>query len=137
MEDRKKILLVEDELFIRELYQRVLQQANFIVMTAVDGAEGLTLAQEKPDLILLDIMLPKINGIEVLKKLKEDPSLKDIPVVLITNLGEESIINEAFKIGAQGYIMKMRLTPYEIVNRVKEFLENPKHRMDVTTMGLD
>lgn len=135
--DKKRILLVEDELFIRELYERTLSQAGFIISTAVDGLEALELSKNKPDLILLDIMLPKMHGIDVLKRLKADVNTKNIPVVLITNLGQESIIKEAFSIGAQGYIMKMRLSPYEIVEKVKEFLQNPEQQINIKSLGLE
>ena len=135
--DQHRILLVEDELFIRELYERTLSQSGFIISTAVDGLEALELAKNKPDLILLDIMLPKMHGIDVLKRLKADQNTKDIPVVLITNLGQESVITEAFSIGAQGYIMKMRLSPYEIVDKVKEFLQNPQQKMNIKSLGLE
>ncbi|MBI2021859.1 response regulator [Candidatus Daviesbacteria bacterium] len=126
----KQILLVEDELFIRELYERTLSQSGFTIITAVDGLEALELAKKKPDLILLDIMLPKVHGLDVLKKLKSDNETKNIPVVLITNLGQESIIKEAFNMGAQGYLMKSRVTPYEILEQVKNFLVNPSLKMD-------
>jgi len=117
----KKILLVEDELFVRELYERVLSQAGFKVVTAIDGAAGLNSAQDRPDLILLDIMLPKIDGITVLRKLKQDKTIKGIPVILLTNLGQESVVEEAFKIGAQDYLLKIKLAPYELVETVEGF----------------
>lgn len=132
-----KILLVEDELFVRELYERVLRQAGFEISSAVDGEEGLKLAQERPDLILLDIMLPKMNGINVLKSLKADEKTKSIPVLLLTNLGQESVIKEALRIGAKGYMMKMRLTPYEIVGHVKDFLQNPDHKIGPDQFDFD
>lgn len=119
---QKKILIVEDDLFIRELYERTLTQAGYAVVTAADGQEGLKLAKDAPDLVLLDIMLPKVHGIDVLKKLKEDQTTKNIPIVMITNLGQENIMNEAFKIGAAGYLVKMRFEPQEIANYVQEFL---------------
>ncbi len=134
---KKKILLVEDELFIRELYERALSQAGYDVITAVDGQQALEVAKKDLDLILLDIMLPKIHGIDVLKQLKKSDETKRIPVVMITNLGQESVINDAFKIGAQGYLIKMRLTPYEILNKVEEFLSNPNHKMDPTGIFYD
>lgn len=119
---QKKILIVEDDLFIRELYERTLTQAGYAVVTAADGEEGLKLAKDAPDLVLLDIMLPKVHGIDVLKKLKEDQTTKNLPIVMLTNLGQENIMNEAFKIGAAGYLVKMRFEPQEIVNYVQEFL---------------
>lgn len=124
----KKILIIEDDLFIRELYERTLAQSGFEVVGAADGAEGLTLAKDKkPDLILLDIMLPKVHGIDVLKKLKAESQTKKIPVIILTNLGQENIVNQAFKIGAVSYLIKMHVSPYEIVNHVKNFLSK-KHK---------
>lgn len=136
--DRQKvILLVEDELFVRELYQRVLTQSGYRVITAIDGIEALDKAMQQPDLILLDIMLPKLNGIEVLKKLKSDPNTKSIPIVLLTNLGQESVIVDAFQSGAQGYFMKMRLTPYQIIDKVERFIKDPDLKMDLNSLQLD
>lgn len=119
---RKKILLVEDELFIRELYERVLLQAGFEVISAADGMQGLALAHKKPDLILLDIMMPRLNGIELLKILKADKKTNQIPIIMLTNLGQESILNEALEYGAREYLIKIQLSPYEIVDRAKAFL---------------
>lgn len=132
-----KILLVEDELFVRELYEHVLSQAGFEMITAGDGVECLLKVKENPNLILLDIMMPKLNGIETLKKLKADNNTKDIPIILLTNLGQEDIIKEAIKTGAQGYIMKMRVTPYELVTHVKDFLQNPITKVDPSRLVLD
>ena len=132
-----KVLLVEDEMFVRELYERVLKQEGLDVRTAVDGLSGLEAAAEKPDLILLDIMMPGINGIEVLQRLKQDPNTKNIPIVLLTNLGQESVIKQALDLGASGYLMKVRITPYQIVGYVKEFLQNPNLKMKLDPNSLD
>ena len=99
---KKKVLVVEDEIFIRELYEKVLQGAGYEVTGAQDGQEGLDKVKAGSfDLVLLDIMLPKMTGIDVLKEIKKDPDpkLNKLPVYLLTNLGQESIIKEAFKIG--------------------------------------
>ena len=135
--NKKTLLLVEDEVFIRELYHRRLLSAGYNVLVAMDGLEGLELAKSKPDLVLLDIMLPKLNGIEVLKKLSSASKTKDIPVVLLTNLGQESIIREAFSLGARGYFVKMRVTPNEITDKVKIFLDNPNYTMDISDFDFD
>lgn len=118
----KRILLIEDEFFIRDLYERYLSKNGYEVITAVDGEEGLNKAQnEKVDLILLDIMMPKMTGLEVLKKIKEDGALaKDTPVYLLTNLGQESIIKDAFKMGAEGYLLKAKMLPKQIVEEIKK-----------------
>ncbi|MBI2036555.1 response regulator [Candidatus Microgenomates bacterium] len=139
MDKKKKyrILLVEDDLFIRELYERVLIKENFDVISAIDGEEGLEKAASVPDIILLDIMMPKFNGIEILKKLKAHPPTKNIPIVLLTNLGQESIVREALKNGARGYLMKMRLSPYDLAGKVREFLANPHGQPDYHSLNLD
>ena len=135
--DTKKILLIEDDYFINQLYMRVLKQAGYNIILASDGIEGVKLADNSFDLILLDIMLPKMDGINVLKKLKENPNTKKVPVILLTNLGQASIIKAAFTIGAQGYLMKMGLTPYEVAEKIKPFLMNPSFQMDIKEVDLD
>lgn len=120
----KTVLLIEDDLFIREVYEHHLENAGFGVIGAGDGAEGLKLAMEKhPDIILLDIMLPKIHGIEVLRKLKADVDTKSIPVVMLTNLAQENVVEETIKIGAAGYLIKMRIAPHEIVDYIRDFFQ--------------
>ncbi len=118
------ILLVEDDLFVRDLYVRTLKRAGYNVEAAIDGEEGFNKLHEiHPDLVLLDIMLPKMNGIELLKKAKQDDAVKDIPIFLLTNLGQDTIIQDAFHIGAAGYILKARLLPQEVISYVNEFFE--------------
>ncbi len=122
-DSQKKILIIEDDFFVRDLYSRELTREHFAVEAAADGSEGLAKAGEvKPDLILLDIMLPKISGLEVLKKLKEKEETKNIPVVLITNLGQDTVIREGFSLGAIGYLIKAAYTPTQIIEEVKKFL---------------
>ncbi len=123
MADKKKILIVEDDQDVRELYAEVLRDEGFDVEEAVDGQSGLAKVLEGSyDLLLLDIMLPKFDGLEVLKTIKEKAKVKGIPVVLLTNLGRESIIKEGFSLGADGYLIKSEYTPEEIVGEVKKFL---------------
>lgn len=133
----KKILLIEDEFYIRDLYRMILEKASFEVFLAQDGQEGYNLAQNLPDLILLDIMLPKMNGIILLKKLKEEDLTKNIPVVLLTNLGQEEIIKAAFDSGASGYFLKASFNPNELVKEISIFLENPNFKMDPKTLVFD
>ncbi len=119
-----KVLLVEDDLFIRDLYAEVLQREGYTVLTAEDGEAGLALGKSNLDasLMLLDIMLPKIHGVEVLKRLKADPITKGLPIVMLTNLTEENIIQETLQLGAYGYLIKVRFTLPQIVEKVKEFI---------------
>lgn len=125
MEKRRSILIIEDEQFLIDLYQKVFVQRGFQVVEAMDGSEGLTKAKENPvDLILLDIMLPKMDGISVLKKLKEPTSSTEkTPVYMLTNLGQESVIKEALRIGAEGYILKSKYLPHQVVDEVEKFLD--------------
>ncbi len=121
---KKKILIIEDDFFVRDLYDRELTREGFEIETTVDGPEGLLKAvEDKYDLILLDIMLPKMSGLDVLKTLKEKDETKDIPVVLLTNLGQDSVIREGFSLGAAGYLIKAAYTPSQIIEEVKKFLK--------------
>jgi DNA-binding response OmpR family regulator len=120
---QQKILIIEDDFFVRDLYNRELTREGFAVSSAEDGPTGLLkVVEEKPDLVLLDIMLPKMSGLDVLKTLKEKEETKNIPVVLLTNLGQDSVIREGFTLGAVGYLIKAAYTPTQIVEEVKKFL---------------
>ncbi|MBI2600793.1 response regulator [Candidatus Daviesbacteria bacterium] len=119
----KKLLLIEDEDFIRDLYVRELVKAGFEVKSAPDGNSGLNiLLSEKFDLLLLDIMLPGLNGLQVLKEFKAKNPNSNTIVVLLTNLGQEAVIKEGFELGAQAYLIKGSYTPDQIVNEVKNAL---------------
>jgi len=133
----KKILLIEDDHFINELYMKVLKDKGFEMVLASDGEEGVNLADKSFDLILLDIMLPKLDGISVIRKLKENPDTKKIPIVLLTNLAQKNIINNAFNLGAQGYLLKMHVSLFELADQIKPFLENPSFQMDIKELDLD
>lgn len=120
---QKKILLVEDEDFIRELYTRQLSKAGFSVKSAVDGQSGLdTLKAEAFDLLLLDIMLPGMNGLQLLREFKTQNPTSPMITILLTNLGQEAVIKEGFELGAQAYLIKASYTPDQIVNEVKNAL---------------
>ena len=119
----KKILLVEDEDFIRELYVRQLTKSGFNVKTAVDGQSGLdTLKSETFDLLLLDIMLPGMNGLQLLREFKAQNPNSTMIVILLTNLGQEAVIKEGFELGAQAYLIKASYTPDQVVTEVKNAL---------------
>ncbi len=119
----KKILLVEDEDFIRELYVRQLTKEGFVVKSAADGQTGLAMLKaETFDLLLLDIMLPGINGLQLLREFKTlNPNSKMI-TILLTNLGQEAVIKEGFELGAQAYLIKASYTPDQVVTEVKNAL---------------
>src|SRR3989338_11188191 len=123
----KKILLVEDEDFIRELYVRQLTKAGFLVKSAVDGQSGLNvLKSETFDLLLLDIMLPGMNGLQLLREFKTQNPSSPMITILLTNLGQEAVIKEGFELGAQAYLIKASYTPDQVVNEVKNALQNPQ-----------
>ena len=119
----KKILLVEDEDFIRELYLRQLTRAGFQVKTASDGPSGIeALKNESFDLLLLDIMLPGMNGLQLLREFKTQNPNSPMITILLTNLGQEAVIKEGFELGAQAYLIKASYTPDQVVNEVKSAL---------------
>ncbi len=114
-----KILVVEDDKFLRELIARKLRE-DYEVSEAIDGEEGLKKTrEEKPDLILLDLILPGIDGFEVLTEIKKDPQLSEIPVIILSNLGQTDDIEKGLKLGAIDYLVKAHFTPAEIIEKVK------------------
>ena len=122
----KTVLIVEDEFHIQDIYRMTfLKTGRYTIETASDGQEALVkLRAHVYDLILLDIMLPKVTGIDVLRAMRAPTSpTRDTPIILITNLGQEDIIKEAFKIGADGYLIKAQFTPQDVVNEVDAFFE--------------
>jgi len=124
----KKILFIEDESALQKTFKDILEKEGYEVIKALDGEVGLKLAEEKkPDLILLDLILPKIDGFEVLKGLKENEETKDIPVIIFTNLEGAGDIQKALELGATTYLVKANYSLEEIVTKIKQALgENPK-----------
>lgn len=122
---KKTVLLVEDDTFLLSMYTTKFELENFKVLAAEDGEKGLKMAlKENPDIILLDIMLPKIDGLEVLKKLKADSKTKNIPVILLTNLSQKNEIEQALSLGADDYLIKAHFMPSEVVEKIKKTLSN-------------
>jgi len=120
----KKILIIEDDPFLSEMYAAKFSQSGFQVETASDGKNGLEkIKTSGPDLILLDIVLPKMDGFEVLKKVKENSQLKKIPIILLTNLGQKDEVEKGLALGADEYIIKAHFTPTAVVAKVKEILK--------------
>ena len=120
----KKILIIEDDPFLSEMYAAKFIENNFEIELASDGKLGLTKIEEfRPDLVLLDIVLPKMDGFEVLKKIKEKEELREIPIVLLTNLGQKNEVEKGLALGAQEYIIKAHFTPTAVVTKVKEILD--------------
>lgn len=121
----KYILVVEDETYLRDLYVQILEKEGYIVDKAADGEEAyLKLGKKQYDLILLDIILPNMDGLQVLEKLKNESKEVTGSIVLLTNLSQELVISKAVGLGVRGYIVKSDMTPEQIVQEVKEYLEN-------------
>ena len=119
-----RILLAEDDRFLRKAAEATLRQNGFTVLTAVDGEEALRLARaEAPDLVLLDLIMPKMQGFEVLRTLKQDPATAEIPVIVLSNLGQDSDVQRALEAGAAAYLIKANLPLHDLVLRVRATLE--------------
>jgi DNA-binding response OmpR family regulator len=118
-----KILIIEDENILAEMYQDKFSQAGYEVFLAPSSEEGVELAKrEKPDLILLDILLPKENGIQFLKRFKEIKEISKIPVVALSNYDEPKTKREAAELGIKDYLIKTEFTPAELIEKIKEYL---------------
>lgn len=121
---RKKILIVEDEELLSEMYQEVFEKQGFKVVTATTGQEAVKVAtDEKPDFVLLDILLPGDNGIYFLEQRKQNPELVSIPVVAFSNFDDPNIKKSAFRLGAKDYLIKTNYTPQEVVKKVEKYIK--------------
>ena len=117
---KKKILIIEDEKFLLEIYQSRFEKEGYQVLTAINGQRGLVLAQkEKPDLIILDILMPEMNGYEVIEKLKKNSQTQEITILVLSNLGQEEEIKRGLELGADDYVIKTNLTPTELLDKVE------------------
>jgi len=122
----KRILIAEDDFYIRDIYSRIFVNAGFDTTSAVDGKDALDKIRENPiyDIVLLDILMPRMNGIDALKEIRLlNPPKNETSVYIISNLGQEDIIDEAFKIGLDGYVIKAQVTPMRIVDEINLFLK--------------
>ncbi|MFH1643286.1 MAG: response regulator [Patescibacteria group bacterium] len=120
----QKILVVEDDKFLRELITQKISNEGFDVVGAVDGEDGIKkIKEEKPDLVLLDLILPGIDGFEVLSQMKADPTVKSIPVIILSNLGQREDVERGIELGAKDYLIKAHFTPVEIIEKVKANLK--------------
>lgn len=127
MAEKVKILLVEDDIPLRNMYETRLNYEGFITVTASDGEEALAKAvSEKPDLILLDIMMPKVSGFDVLDILKNTHSTKNIPVIIMTVLEQETNKVKGLVSGAEDYLIKSQAMPQDVINKIKEVLQKYK-----------
>jgi len=122
-EEKPKILIIEDDVQLRNMYETRLGYEGYTIVTASNGEEGLAKAvSEKPDLILLDIMMPKVSGFDVLDILKNTQSTKDIPVIIMTVLEQESNKVKGLIGGAEDYLIKSQAMPQDVINKIKEVL---------------
>lgn len=122
-EAARRILLAEDDRFLRKAAETALRRRGFTVIPAVDGEEALRLARaEAPDLVLLDMIMPKMQGFEVLRSLKGDRATAAIPVLILSNLGQDSDVQQALEAGAAGYFVKANLSLQDLVKRVGELV---------------
>ena len=120
---QKKVLITEDEEVLLRMYSLKFTNQGFKVVQADNGAKGLELAKkELPDIILMDIIMPQLDGFEVLKELKKDQKTKNIPVIMLSNLGQEEDIKRGQELGAADYLVKANMTPMQVVDKVKEVL---------------
>ena len=120
----KKILIVEDDKMISNMYETKLKQEGFDVLLAENGAVGLDLAiKEEPDIILLDVIMPQMDGFMVLQEIRSNPGTKDKPVVMLTNLGTSEDQEKGKQLGATDYWVKASMTPAQVSEKVKGLLK--------------
>lgn len=134
-DDAKKshVLIVEDDEFLANIYKTKFEMEGFRVTHADNGEMGLDEAKKKkPNIILLDILMPKMDGFAVLEKLKADKTTKDIPVILLTNLGQKDDVERGLEMGAVDYLIKAHFKPSETVAKVRDILKNKTKRKGVT-----
>lgn len=122
-EQKYKILVAEDDKFLLKAFKDKLEREGFIVIVAVDGAETIkTLEKEKPDILLLDLVMPVKDGFEVLQEMRLDSKLKKIPTIILSNLGQDSDIKRGIELGAVDYLIKADFTIGDVVKKIKEHL---------------
>jgi DNA-binding response OmpR family regulator len=121
----KKIMIVEDDSFVMDIYHTKLEQENFEVIEASNGVEAMKKLQNiTPDLMLLDIIMPYMDGLELLKKVKDDDRLKSMPIILLTNLSQKEEVNKGLGLGANDYLIKSHFTPSEVLEKIKNYISN-------------
>lgn len=118
------VFVVEDDVFLANIYKTKFEMEGFKISMADNGETGLAeIKKKKPDIVLLDILMPKMDGFVVLEKLKADEATKNIPVILLTNLGQRDDVEKGLQMGAAGYLIKAHFKPSEVVDKVKEVLK--------------
>ncbi|PLX21354.1 response regulator [Candidatus Parcubacteria bacterium] len=119
----KKILIVEDEIFIAEMYKIKFESAGYEVFLAHDGVEGVSAAHERlPDLVLLDLLMPQKDGYQTLKELREEDGTKDLKIYILSNMGQKEEIEKGMNLGANGFFVKAHLTPTQLLEKINELI---------------
>ena len=128
--DKKRILLVEDDQYTRELYEEVIKGEGYALDSATNGEEGLEKIKAGGyNLILLDVMMPKMSGLEVLRAVKNDPpKVNNGPIVILTNLTNDPILNQAYGLNARDFLVKSDITPGDLLEKIKGYLEESKSK---------
>ncbi len=123
-ETKKKVMLVEDDVFVSDIYQVKMHNEGIEVIVAMNGMEAVEHLEKgiMPDLILLDIVMPYMDGMAVLKRIKAEEAWKNIPVILLTNLSDRSQVDECLSLGANDYLIKSHFTPSEVMKKVYSLL---------------
>lgn len=126
-DSKRKILIIEDDPFLLSMYVTKLEANGFDVASEENGGKAVdTIRTEQPDLILLDILLPGMDGFEILEEMKRDSAVKDTPVILLTNLGQRKDIEKGLELGAQDYLIKAHFTPSEVITKIEKVLSEAK-----------
>jgi CheY-like chemotaxis protein len=126
MPEKNKIMVVEDDQFLHKILAMKIKSEGFEIISAYDGESALKKVKEMPDLILLDIILPQMSGFEFLAEIKRDSRLKNIPVIVLSNLGQDEDIERAKSLGAQDYLVKANFSIDEVIKKAKEWLVRKK-----------
>lgn len=120
-----KVLIIEDDKFIASLITQKLKEAGFDIELALDAEEGLKKIEARiPDILLLDLILPGIDGFEVLKKLKKDERTKHMPIIILSNLGGRDDVDKGIIMGADAYLIKSNIMPQDVIKKIQEVLKS-------------
>lgn len=134
----KTILIIEDDDFFRELIRKKLTSKDFSFLEAVNGETGIEMMKEKkPDLVLLDLLLPNIDGFEVVTQIKSDPEISNIPIIVLSNLGQKEDIDRALKLGASDYLIKSQFDIDQVIEKITNVLQSVPEKPQTSAPGLE